>query len=154
MRGTIVGLMGVGLLAAIAAVGTRAQESKTTPAPTAGGTRVAAGDYVEIDPEGRADWNFTITVEEVTPNIVHFRGKNGWVAFASFDAAKNEYRGFFEFPRVGGRGPGGKWADLYQVRAVVLDGVLRIEGKSAENEMLIRARPNGDVPMPAEAKRP
>ena len=30
--------------------------------------------------------------------------------------------------------PGGKWTDLYQIRMVILDGVLRIEGKSTGNE--------------------
>jgi hypothetical protein len=42
---------------------------------------------------------------------------------------------------VDGRGPGGKWADLYAVVATVRDGVLRVEGKSDRNEMLVRARP-------------
>jgi hypothetical protein len=107
---------------------------------------VAAGEYVEIDPEGRANWDFTLLADEVTPNILCLRGRNGWVAFASFDAAKKEYRGFFEFQRIGGRGPGGKWADLYHVRVAIEDGVLRVEGKSAENEMLIRAKPSRDVP--------
>ena len=50
--------------------------------------------------------------------------------------------------------PGGKWADLYQVRVVVQDGVLRIEGKSAGNEMLIRAKSSGGGPAAPAPMRP
>ena len=140
MRSTIAGLFVVGLLAASSGLALRAQSQK--PAPTGDG-RAAAGEYVETDAEGRPNRDFLILVQPVTPNIVHLRGKNGWVAFASFDAEKKEYRGFFEWPDLPGVGrPAGKWADLYQIRVFAQDGVLRIEGKSARNEMLIRARPS------------
>lgn len=153
MRSTIAGLVAVGLV--VAGVVSLGQAPKPAPAP-AGDGRVSAGEYVEIDPEGRPNRDFLLAVQEVSPNIVHLRGRNGWVAFASFDAAKKEYRGFFEWPDLPGVGrPGGKWADLYQIRVVVQDGVLRIEGKSAGNEMLIRAKSSGGdpAPMPAEVKR-
>jgi len=152
MRTRVVGLVAVGVLAV--AVFSRAEEPKPAPAP-AGEGRVPPGEYVEIDPEGRPNRDFLLLVQEVSPNIVHLRGKNGWVAFASYDAAKKEYRGFFEWPEIPGLGrPGGKWGDLYQIRVAVQGGVLRIEGKSAANEMLIRAKPSGPpAPMPPEPKR-
>jgi hypothetical protein len=159
MRGRVPGFLVAVLVAAAGVAATRAQEPKPAPA-AAGDGRVPVGEYVEIDPEGRANRDFPLVVQQVTPNIIHLRGRNGWVAFASFDAGKAEYRGFFEWPELPGVGrPGGKWADLYQIRVVVRDGVLRIEGKSAGNEMLIRAR-SGGGPAPAapdptrpEAKR-
>jgi hypothetical protein len=115
--------------------------------------RVALGDYVEIDTQGQANWDFSLGVLQVTPNIIHLRGKNGWLAFASFDALKKEYRGFFEWPDHPDAGrPGGKWAELYQIRVVVQDGVLRIEGKSAGNEIQIRAKPARDFAVPATTK--
>lgn len=149
MRSRIVCLATVGLLL-VSGVVSRAQEPKAAPA---GDGRVPAGEYVEIDLEGRANRDFLLVVQEVSPNIVHIRGKNGWTAFASYDASKKEYRGFFEWPTIPGIGrPSGKWGDLYQIRVAVQDSVLRIEGKSPANEMLIRAKSNGNgdarVPMP------
>jgi hypothetical protein len=147
MRVRVIGLLAAGWVAVAWAVPSLAREPGPVPA---GDVRVPAGEYVEIDPEGRANRDFLLVVREVTPNIVHLRGRNGWVAFASFDAGKKEYRGFFEWPDLPGVGrPAGKWADLYQIRVVMRDGVLRIEGKSAGNEMLIRARPGGGGPPPA-----
>lgn len=144
MQNRIMGLAVVGLFAVAGIVALRAQEPK--PIPTSDG-RVPAGEYVEIDLEGQANRNLLLLVQEVSPNIIHLRGKYGWVAFVSFDAEKKEYRGFFEWPDIPGHGrPGGKWADLYQIRVTVQDGVLRIEGKSAKNEMLIRAKPSGGGP--------
>lgn len=135
MRHMIAGLFVLGLLAASGA------------ASPAGDGRVSAGEHVEIDKDGRPNRDFLLVVQQVTPNIIHLRGKNGWVAFASFDAEKKEYRGFFEWPELPGVGrPGGKWADLFQIRVAVEDGVLRIEGKSAHNDFLIRARPTADAP--------
>jgi hypothetical protein len=148
MRSKVVGLLAAVLVAVAMVAPSQAQEPKPAPAP-AGDGRVPVGEYVEIDPEGRANRDFPLIVQQVTPNIIHLRGRNGWVAFASFDAGKAEYRGFFEWPDLPGVGrPGGKWADLYQIRVVVQDGVLRIEGKSAGNEMLIRAKPGGGGPAP------
>ncbi len=131
MRIGITALAAVALLAA--AGGVCGQD------PKAG--RVAAGEWVEVDADGKPNKDFTIGVAEATPNILVLRWKNGWVAFATFDADKKEYRGSLEFQSVGGRRPEGKWADLYQVQVVVQDGLLRIEGKSDKNEMLIRAKP-------------
>ena len=149
-----VGLIGAAVAASLAQDPKSAPAPATDPTPPAGG-RAAPGEYVEIDAEGRPNRDFLLLVHEVSPNIVHLRGRNGWVAFASYDADKKEYRGFFEWPDIPGRGrPGGKWAGLYQIRVEVRDGVLRVEGKSAANEMLIRAKPTGG-PAPAvpEAKR-
>jgi hypothetical protein len=152
MQSKIVRLATLGLLAVAGGVASRAQEPK--PAPTGDG-RVPAGEYVEIYPEGRANRDFLLLVQEVSPNIVHLRGKNGWVAFASFDPGKKEYRGFFEWPSIPGLGrPGGQWADLYQIRVVLQDGLLRIEGKSAGNEMLIRAKSFGNLPAPPQPQAP
>jgi hypothetical protein len=154
MQSRIVWLGAVVVLTMAGVPASWAQEPK--PA-TAGDGRVSVGEYAEIDPEGRANRDFLLVVQEVSPNIVHLRGKNGWVAFASFDADKKEYRGFFEWPVLPGLGrPGGKWADLYQIRVVMQDGVLRIEGHSAGNEMLIRAKPsgNGAVPQPSGVSPP
>src|SRR5262245_26400396 len=90
-----VGPVAAGLLA-VAGAAAPAQEPKPAPAsvPTGDG-RVAAGAYVEIDPEGRANRDVLLLVQEVSPNIIHLRGKNGWVAFASYRAGKKEYRGCF-----------------------------------------------------------
>ena len=144
MRSAFAGLAALGLLAVSGAVAHASE-----PKPTAGDGRVPAGEYVEIDPEGKANRNFLLMVQVISPNIIHLHGKNGWVAFASYDAEKKEYRGFFEWPDIPGLGrPGGKWADLYQVRVVMKDGILRIEGKSAANELLIRARSSGQAPAP------
>jgi hypothetical protein len=152
MRSRIAWLVALSFVA-VATVSSRAQGPKPAPA---GDGRVPTGVYVEIDPEGRPNRDFLLLVQEVSPSIVHLRGKNGWVAFASFEAGKKEYRGFFEWPNLPGVGrPGGKWADLYQIRVAMQDGVLRIEGKSAANEMLIRARPDAEAPapQPPEGKR-
>ena len=148
MRSRATVLLAASFVAVTVVAPARAQEPKPAPAPASDG-RVAPGEYVEIDAEGRANRDFLLAVQPVTPNIVHLRGRNGWIAFASFDADKKEYRGFFEWPDVPGVGrPGGKWADLYQIRVAVQDGVLRIEGKSAGNEMLIRAKSSGGGPAP------
>ena len=149
MRSRVMGLLAMGLLAAAGAGPALAAE----PKPAAGDGRVAAGEYVEIDADGQPNRAFLLAVHEVTPNIIHLRGKNGWVAFASFDAAKKEYRGFFEWPDGPGGRPGGKWADLYQIRVAVQDGVLRVEGKSAGNELLIRAKPTGPALAPGPAPK-
>jgi len=124
------------------------QEAKPTRIP-AGDGRLTVGEYVEIDSGGRANHNFMLVVQEVSPNIVQIRGKNGWIAFASFDADKREYRGFFEWPNIPGLGrPQGKWEDLYQIKVTVKEEGLRIEGKSAKNELLIRAKPTAEVTAP------
>ncbi len=158
MRNRASGLLAVGFFTVVVVVSAMAQEPKPAPTPATDG-RVPPGEYVEIDSEGRANRDFLLAVQQVSPNIVHLRGRNGWVAFASFDADKKEYRGFFEWPDIPGVGrPTGKWADLYQIRVVVQEGVLRIEGKSAGNEMLIRAKSSGGPvaappPMRPEPKR-
>jgi len=153
MRSRIIGLVAVGFVS-LEAVAARAEEPKAAPTPACDG-RVPAREYVEIDAEGRANRDFLLVVQQVTPNMVHLRGKNGWVAFASFDAAKKEYRGFFEWQDIPGVGrPAGKWADLYQIRMVIQDGVLRIEGKSSANEMLIRAKSSGEGSGPVAPLAP
>lgn len=153
MRGRGVGSIAACLVAAgvVTALG---REPPPAPTPVGDG-RVAAGEYVEIDTEGRANREFLLAVREVSPNIVQVQGRHGWVAFASFDADKKEYRGFFEWPSVPGRGrPAGKWADLYQIRVLVKGGVLQIEGKSAGNELLIRAKSGAEVaPKAPDTKR-
>ncbi len=105
--------------------------------------RVAAGDYVEVDEQGVPNSTLAVKVHEVTPNILEARGANGWVVYASYDAAQKEYRGFFEWQKFGPyRSPAGKWADLYQIRLSRQDGgQFRIDGKSKDNEFVIRAAP-------------
>lgn len=108
-----------------------------------GAGRVAAGDYVETDEAGVANPALLLRVREVTPNIVEVRGVNGWVTFAAYDEGRKEYRGFFEWQQFGpARSPQGKWADLFQVRLVALEGgKLHLVGKSKANEFVIRATP-------------
>lgn len=125
-----------------------AQEPKPAALPTGDG-RAPFGEYVEIDVEGRANRDFLLLVQEVSPNIVILRGKNGWLAFATFDAEKKEYRGSFEWPNIPGLGrPEGKWGELYQIKVMMKDNMLRIEGKSAKNEFLIRARSSAELATP------
>ena len=103
--------------------------------------RVASGEYVEVSEKGVPDPNLRLGVREVTPNILEVRGINGWAAFASYDEARKEYRGFFEWQRFGPhRSPGGKWADLYEIRLIrEKGGRLHMTGKSKANDFVIRA---------------
>lgn len=105
--------------------------------------RVSAGDYVEHDEQGTPNPMLTLRAREVTPHILELRGVNGWVAYLSYDESAREYRGFFEWQQFGPyRSPGGKWADLYQVRLVRQDGGRFVmTGKSKTNELTIRAVP-------------
>jgi hypothetical protein len=127
------------LLAVSLAVG--GDEGKADPKPGGVG-RVGSGDYVEVDEKGVPNAALAVRVGEVTPNILEVRGANGWVAYASYDEARREYRGFFEWQQFGPhRSPGGKWADLYQVVLVRQeDGQLRMTGKSKANDFVIRAK--------------
>lgn len=128
--------------------GTIAFGAEDPKAPTSNG-RVAAGVYFEVDSEGKANPDFALVVQELSPNIIHLRGKNGWIAFASFDSEKKEYRGFFEWPEIPGAGrPNGKWADLYQIKVVVKEKQLKIEGKSKENDLTIQAKFQEGLPKP------
>ncbi|MDY3560489.1 hypothetical protein R5W23_001724 [Gemmata sp. JC673] len=114
----------------------------------AGSGRVAAKEYVEVDEKGVANARFRLRVREATPNILEIRGINGWVAFTSYDEGQKEYRGFFEWQQMGALGnPGGKWADLYQVRLVrQANGELLMTGKSKNNDFVIRAKEYGPTP--------
>jgi uncharacterized protein (TIGR03067 family) len=96
-----------------------------------------------VNEKGETNPGLVVGVQEVTSNIVVVHGANGWVAFASYDEAQKEYRGFFEWKEFGAyRSPGGKWADLYQVRLVAQEGgQLHMTGKSKAHDFLIRARP-------------
>jgi hypothetical protein len=129
-----------GVVVAVAAAG-RAPEKDGAAAEGVG--RVAPGEYVELDEQGVPNPSFVFAAREVTPNIIEVRGVNGWVAFAAYDEEKKEYRGCFEWQQFGPhRSPGGKWADLYQVRLVRLaGGRVEITGKSKANDMTIRAVP-------------
>lgn len=111
-------------------------------AEQAGTGRVPAKEYVEVDEKGVPNPRFRLRVAEATPNILEIRGINGWVAYTSYDEGQKEYRGFFEWQRLGPLGnPGGKWADLYQVRLIRQpDGQLLMTGKSKANDFVIRAR--------------
>lgn len=119
------------------AVPTKAEES----AKSEGAGRLPEGTYVEVDEKGVEEPRLAIRLRPVTANIVEVRGANGWVVFASYDEAQREYRGFFEWQQYGPlQSPGGKWADLYQVRLVRQnDGLLHMTGKSKANEFVIRA---------------
>ncbi len=112
-------------------------EEKAAPAPA----RVTQGEYVELDENGTPNPLLVMRVAEVSPNIVVVRGANGWVAFASYDEAAKEYRGFFEWQTFGPqRSPAGKWADLFQIRLTRAEGGrILMTGKSKENEFTIRA---------------
>ncbi len=103
---------------AVASTAFGGDKEKADPAP-AGTGRVNPGLYVQVDEQGVPNPPFVFRVQEVTPNIVEVRGINGWVCYASYEEAQKEYRGFFEWQQFAGyRSPGGKWADLYQVRLV------------------------------------
>jgi hypothetical protein len=117
-------------------------KDQADPAP-AGVGRVIPGLYVEVDESGAPNPLLVVRVQEVTPNIVEVRGANGWVSYASYDEARKEYRGFFEWQQFGGyRSPGGKWADLYRVRLVAREGgQFHMTGKSKANDLVIRAKP-------------
>ena len=111
--------------------------NKPEPSPAGDGQgRVKPGDYHEIDKDGRISSEFVMAAKAVTPNILELRGGNGWVAILGYDEEAKEYRGFWEWQSFkGGRSPGGKWADYYQVRIVRLsDGSLRMDGKSKGND--------------------
>jgi hypothetical protein len=112
--------------------------------------RIAVGQYIEIDAAGQANWLLGLTVQEVTPEFICVRGQHGWLAFAVYDVATKQYRGYFEWQEFGGRrSPGGKWGDLYQIRLFSQNGVLRLEGRSPGNEILIRATKQSTAPPPA-----
>jgi hypothetical protein len=109
----------------------------------AGVGRVSPGLYVEVDDKGVSNPLLVVRVQEVTTNIVEIRGANGWVTYASYYVAQKEYRGFFEWQQFGDyRNPGGKWADLYQVRLVAQEGgQFHMTGKSKANDFVIRGKP-------------
>ncbi len=129
-------------LSGLLLVGVAANGDDKPDAKPAGTGRLPAKEYIEVDEKGVPNARFLLRVAEATPNIVEVRGINGWVAYASYDEAQKEYRGFFEWRRLGtGGAPGGKWADLYQIRMVKnADGELVMTGKSKENDFVIRAR--------------
>jgi hypothetical protein len=128
--------------AAVAAIALAEDKDKAAPLPGGAG-RVSPGEYVEVDDKGVPNPVFAVLVREVTPNILEIRGVNGWVTYASYDEAQKEYRGFFEWQQFGPiRSPGGKWADLYEVRLVRQhNGQLHMSGKSKANDFVIRAAP-------------
>jgi uncharacterized protein (TIGR03067 family) len=123
---------------------------KAHPAP-AGVGRVSPGLYVEVNEKGEPNPLSGVGVQEVTPNIVVVSGANGWVAFAAYDEARKEYRGCFEWKAFGPyRSPGGKWADLYQVRLVAQEGgQFLMTGKSRANDFIIRGKPKPDEELVA-----
>jgi hypothetical protein len=127
--------------AAVASM-TRAGDQDKADHTPAGVGRVSPGLYVEVDEKGEPNPLFVVEIQEVTPNIVVVRGANGWVTFASYDEAQKEYRGFFEWKEFGAdRSPGGKWADLYQVRLVAQEsGQFHMTGKSKANDFIIRGK--------------
>jgi uncharacterized protein (TIGR03067 family) len=110
-------------------------------APTGTG-RVSPGVYKELNEKGELNPPSMVEIQEVTPNIVVVRGVNGWVAFAAYDEARKEYRGSFEWRQFGAaRSPGGKWADLYQIRLIAVEGGLfHMTGKSKDNDFIIRGK--------------
>jgi hypothetical protein len=126
----------------VASMAPAGDKEKADPAP-AGVGRVSPGVYVELNEKGEPIPMLVVGVQEVTPNIVMLRGANGWLAFASYDEAQKEYRGFFEWKEFGPvRSPGGKWADLYQVRLVAQEGgQFHMTGKSKANDFIIRGKP-------------
>jgi hypothetical protein len=130
------------LLCEAAMVSTTLAGDKADSTP-AGVGRVNPGLYVEVNEKDEANPLLVVAVQEVTPNIVMVRGANGWVTFACYDEADKEYRGFFEWKDFGaGRSPGGKWADLYQVRLVAQEGGrIYMTGKSKANDFIIRGKP-------------
>jgi hypothetical protein len=125
-------------------------DPKKTEPPIDGVGRVSLGEFVEVDEKGIPQPvlpdvpKLLIKIDEVTPNIVVLSGINGWVTFASYDESKKEYRGFFEWKQFGPlRSPGGKWADLYEVRLIKqANGDILMTGKSKTNEFVIRATPH------------
>lgn len=137
-RSYLFGLMSSGFAASFALGATR-----ETDTPNADGVgQVSTGDYVEVDELGMPNPSFPVRVTQLTPHILEVRGGNGWVAFVCYDDPTRTYHGFFEWQQFGPqRSPGGKWADLYQVKLIRQgDGVLRMTGKSSANEFVIRAR--------------
>jgi hypothetical protein len=128
-----------GAVLAAMAQGGEKEKPNSTPAGTG---RVSPGLYNELNDQGEVNPVSLVQIQEVTPNIVEVRGANGWVVFASYDEAKKEYRGFFEWQRFGEhRSPGGKWADLYQVRLVAQGGrQFHMTGKSTANDFIIRGK--------------
>ena len=128
--------------AAIASMAAADEKNRAVSSPTGAG-RISAGAYIEVDEKGVPNPVLAVQVREVTPNILEVRGANGWVTYVSYDEAQKEYRRCFEWQQFGPyRSPGGKWADLYQVRLVQQDGgQLHMSGKSKANDFVIRAAP-------------
>jgi WD40 repeat protein len=128
-------------------------EEANTPSPSTptGLGRVKPGDYVEVDDKGVENLALRIRVNELTQNLLELRSGKGWVAYASYDAARREYRGFFEWQKFGpDRSPGGVWADLYQIRIERLEsGQLNVTGRSKANVLMIRAKATRYGPGPA-----
>ena len=128
--------------AAVASTAGGGDQEKAGPTPGGVG-RVNPGEYVEVDEKDVSNPALVVRVQEMTPNILEVRGANGWVTYASYDEGRKEYCGFFEWQQFGPyRSPGGKWADLYQVRLVARPGgQLHMTGKSKANDFVIRAKP-------------
>jgi hypothetical protein len=122
-----------------------------TGAASTGVGRVSPGLYVEVNETGEPNPPLLVVIQEVTPNIVMVRGANGWVAFAAYDDGQKEYRGSFEWRQFGPiRSPGGKWADLYQIRLVAQDGgKFHMTGKSKTNDFIIRGMPKPEEKLAA-----
>jgi hypothetical protein len=118
-------------------------EPKKTEPTNDGVGRISPGEFVETDEQGELNPAFLLKTEDVTPNIIVLSGINGWVAFACYNETKKEYRGSFEWKSFGPmRSPGGKWADLYEVRLIKQDnGNIVMTGKSKSNDFVIRATP-------------
>jgi len=127
---------------AIASMAAADDKDKAASSPTGAG-RISPGEYIEVDEKGVPNPVLGVQIREVTPNILEVRGANGWVTYVSYNEAQREYRGFFEWQQFGPyRSPGGKWADLYQVRLVQQDGgQVHMSGKSKANDFIIRAAP-------------
>lgn len=110
---------------------------------TAATGRVKAGDFIQLEDNGKANPEFAMIAKAVTPNIVELRGTNGWVAYLGYDEETKEYTGTWEWQSFkGGRSPGGKWADCFRVRAIVLEGgAVKLDGKSKENAFQLTYKP-------------
>jgi hypothetical protein len=131
------------------------------PAPGEFG-RSIPGDYVQTKDDGVEDERFRLRVDNVTPSIVQVRGSNGWLAYASYDESRKEYKGFFEWQKFNEqqRSPGGEWAHLYEIRMQQLDkSHFVIFAKCPVYNFEIRAqmnpgsRPVGPRQVLAEAER-
>ncbi len=95
---------------------------------------VEPGDWFQTSSTAGDSSGIVMSVIQVTPHIIQLDSNNGWVGYAWYSDAEDEYSGFFELLKDTGERKDGWTNQIFRIRIVKDNKTVTLEGENEIDE--------------------